>query len=176
MPPPSQAVPQCIPVRGPLVCSPNGVPIAPTHFTQWATPPALNTAALAATPAWRVPESPPLVTYTRGGGGICTTGALDDNISRVMNWTGPAPPAVVATRPLSYGDYRPRFLLPPPPPPGYSYDPADLPPAGKLLTRNALPTYFAASDIPPPATAPRIIGSSYGLSTVASQQQTYLRK
>lgn len=173
MPPPSRAVPRCIPASNPCGL-PHGM-LPPVHLTQWATPPALNQAALSSTPGWRIPITPPLVSYIRGGANICGTGALDDNAARVLNWTGPAPPAVVATRPLTWTDYKPRYLLPPPPPPGYSYDPADLPPAGKLLTRNALPTYFAASDIPPPATAPRLIGSSFGLYTGATQQQTYLR-
>lgn len=174
MPPPSKAVPECLP--NPIICPDGTTMVPPVSITQWATPPALNQAALATTPGWRIPESPPLVTYTRGGGALCGTGALNENAARVLNWTGPAPPAVVATRPLNYSDYQPRYLLPPPPPPGYSYDPADLPPAGKILTRNAMPTYFAASDIPPPATTPRLIGSSYGLNTQATQQQTYLRR
>eukprot|EP00796_Vickermania_ingenoplastis_P010042 gene10042-7017_t len=124
--------------------------VPPLSRQQYFTPPPINT------------------TYTNTGSRVIGGGGASSAMSGVLNWSA-SPSNIGMTRNpapgymgSAYGP--PRQAVPPPPPPGYLYDPADLPPAGKVTNRKPMPTYFNASEMPTPSTTPRYRGSSQGLT------------
>lgn len=99
---------------------------------------------------------------------VAGSGGAEAGMSGVLNWTTTTPNPQPRQPAAGYtgNAYQTRAYqpLPPAPPPGYAYDPADLPPAGKATNRRPMPTYFCASDVPTPSTTPRLRGSSHGLT------------
>lgn len=125
--------------------------------------------------------------YARGTG-VGSGGGAATGMSGVMNWSSsptnvytaaqirPATGHNLVTNMSTPSFVMPRqYAAPPAPPPGFSYDPADLPPAGKMTNRKAMPTYFTSSDVPTPSTTPRYRGSSQGL-TFQTQHYTDIHR
>lgn len=107
--------------------------------------------------------------YGRGIG-VSAGGGNSAGTAGALNWLGATPVlagggsavGAAAAPPLQGGmgnDYRSRVANLPIPM-GYMLDPSNLPPAGKSTHRYAMPSYFAPSGMPTPATRPRIRGKS----------------
>lgn len=89
-------------------------------------------------------------------------GGRSSGMSGVLNWNAVNPVnSGASSRPPSAYTAQPRPFVSLSP--GYTYDPSDLPPAGKATNRHAMPSYFAPSDVPTPSTNPRYRGTSQGL-------------
>lgn len=147
--PPPRPIPQPVPPPGAYA----GMEEMPQRIRSYTNPSGLYGRGI------RVPSG--------GGNSSGAAGALNwSNTAPVVGGGGSAVgAATAAAAPMVGGggsmafENRSRFLAPAIPA-GYVLDPSSLPPAGKSTHRYAMPSYFAPSGMPTPATSPRVRGKS----------------
>lgn len=161
MPPTNLAISSSLPGRAGLPAISSGpMPSQPRP------PPPFDPGSIAPKPQRICNYANPSGLYGRGIA-IPSGGGDSSGAAGALNWMGATPGlgglgsavGLAAAAPAMSNDYRSRFIAPPVPA-GYMLDPSYLPPAGRSTHRYAMPSYFAPSGMPTPATSPRVRGKS----------------